>query len=270
LRLCFDYSALTTSLALSRLVVNTLIGDFALTRRASFSTSWLRRVPVRRGLVRFLGLPIGVKLLFTFISLQPSITDNKALLKRQTLTTDIYQFHNKYTMGELIDFEERRRQSIAAKAADAAEAEALRYRGQPFSRIVMDRMRLYIRNVRGEESDPDEELPKISFKHVAFIGGAALTTCLVVIGGVRSGPDTPSGSQDSVTVCEFSDATTTTVLDRFGTLDGMALSVDGTNYDTCFGETKDHIIAMNDDPAKAPRAGETYYLPAAVTETARK
>jgi hypothetical protein len=43
----------------SRTVVRTLIGDFAFTLRASVSTKLLRRVPVRRGLVRFFGLPIG-------------------------------------------------------------------------------------------------------------------------------------------------------------------------------------------------------------------
>jgi hypothetical protein len=42
----------------SRTVVRTLTGDLALTFRANVSTMWLRRVPVLRGLVRFLGLPI--------------------------------------------------------------------------------------------------------------------------------------------------------------------------------------------------------------------
>jgi hypothetical protein len=51
--------AIYTVLADSRLVVRTLIGDFALTLRASLRTKWLRRVPVLRGLVRFFGLPIG-------------------------------------------------------------------------------------------------------------------------------------------------------------------------------------------------------------------
>lgn len=32
-------------------------GDFALTLRANLTTRWLRRVPVRRGVVRFFGLP---------------------------------------------------------------------------------------------------------------------------------------------------------------------------------------------------------------------
>lgn len=35
----------------------TLTGLLALTRRASFVTIWLRRMPVRRALVRFLGFP---------------------------------------------------------------------------------------------------------------------------------------------------------------------------------------------------------------------
>lgn len=35
----------------------TLTGLLALTRRASFDTMWLRRMPVRRALVRFLGFP---------------------------------------------------------------------------------------------------------------------------------------------------------------------------------------------------------------------
>jgi len=43
----------------SLLVVRTLTADLAFTARASLSTKWLRRVPVRRGLVRFLGLPIN-------------------------------------------------------------------------------------------------------------------------------------------------------------------------------------------------------------------
>jgi hypothetical protein len=43
----------------SRTVVRTLIGDLAFTLRANLSTKLLRRVPVRRGLVRFFGLPIG-------------------------------------------------------------------------------------------------------------------------------------------------------------------------------------------------------------------
>ena len=41
-------------------VVNAFTGDFLLTARASFSTKWLRRAPVARGLVRFFGLPIDV------------------------------------------------------------------------------------------------------------------------------------------------------------------------------------------------------------------
>lgn len=42
----------------SRAVVYAFTGDFAFTERASLTTKWLRRVPVLRGLVRFLGLPI--------------------------------------------------------------------------------------------------------------------------------------------------------------------------------------------------------------------
>lgn len=42
----------------SRRVVKALIGDFALTWRASLTTKWLRRAPVARCDVRFLGLPI--------------------------------------------------------------------------------------------------------------------------------------------------------------------------------------------------------------------
>lgn len=49
------YSALT--LPLSRRVVYALTGDFALTERANLTTKWLRRVPVRRGVVRFFGFP---------------------------------------------------------------------------------------------------------------------------------------------------------------------------------------------------------------------
>lgn len=41
-----------------RRVVKALTGDLALTALASLSTKWLRRMPVRLGLVRFLGLPI--------------------------------------------------------------------------------------------------------------------------------------------------------------------------------------------------------------------
>jgi hypothetical protein len=51
-------AVLVSTLALSRRVVKTFTGDFALTLRASLRTRWLRRVPVRRGLVRFFGLPI--------------------------------------------------------------------------------------------------------------------------------------------------------------------------------------------------------------------
>jgi hypothetical protein len=47
-------------LPLSRLVVYTLTGDLALTLRASFKVRWLRLVPVRRGVVRFFGLPKGL------------------------------------------------------------------------------------------------------------------------------------------------------------------------------------------------------------------
>ena len=42
----------------SRLVVRTLTGEVALTARASLSRRWLRRRPVLRGLVCFLGCPI--------------------------------------------------------------------------------------------------------------------------------------------------------------------------------------------------------------------
>ena len=45
-------------LPVSRRVVRAFTGDLALTLRASSNTKWLRRVPVRRGDVRFLGLPI--------------------------------------------------------------------------------------------------------------------------------------------------------------------------------------------------------------------
>lgn len=45
-------------------VVKAFTGDDALTRRANLTTRWLRRDPVRRGVVRFLGLPIlSIKLL---------------------------------------------------------------------------------------------------------------------------------------------------------------------------------------------------------------
>jgi hypothetical protein len=44
-------------LPVSRLVVNAFTGLFAFTFRASFNTRWLRRLPVRRCVVRFLGLP---------------------------------------------------------------------------------------------------------------------------------------------------------------------------------------------------------------------
>ncbi len=44
--------------ALSRRVVKAFTGDLPLTARANFRTRWLRRVPVRRGVVRFFGLPI--------------------------------------------------------------------------------------------------------------------------------------------------------------------------------------------------------------------
>jgi hypothetical protein len=56
---------LAADLALSRRVVNALTGDLPLTLRANFKTKWLRRVPVRRGLVRFLGLPMVLKILLT-------------------------------------------------------------------------------------------------------------------------------------------------------------------------------------------------------------
>lgn len=46
----------------SRRVVKALTGDFALTARANLTTKWLRRAPVARGLVRFLGLPMDILL----------------------------------------------------------------------------------------------------------------------------------------------------------------------------------------------------------------
>jgi hypothetical protein len=45
-------------LPVSRLVVRAFTGDFALTARANLITKWLRRAPVRRGVVRFFGLPM--------------------------------------------------------------------------------------------------------------------------------------------------------------------------------------------------------------------
>lgn len=45
-------------LGFSRAVVRALTGDLAFTWRAKLTTKWLRRVLVRRGEVRFLGLPI--------------------------------------------------------------------------------------------------------------------------------------------------------------------------------------------------------------------
>lgn len=44
----------------SREVVYAFTGDFAFTLRAKATTWWLRRVPVLRCEVRFLGLPIEV------------------------------------------------------------------------------------------------------------------------------------------------------------------------------------------------------------------
>ncbi len=54
---------LLTALPDSLRVVKTLTGLLAFTARASFITRWLRRVPVRRDEVRFLGLPIYTLLL---------------------------------------------------------------------------------------------------------------------------------------------------------------------------------------------------------------
>src|SRR5581483_5195131 len=45
-------------------LASALTGLLALTRRASLPTKWLRREPVRRELVRFLGLPNFKTLLF--------------------------------------------------------------------------------------------------------------------------------------------------------------------------------------------------------------
>lgn len=59
--LTYQYTLLTIEcyafLPDSRRVVYALTGDFAFTFRASSTNKWLRRVPVRRGLVRFLGFP---------------------------------------------------------------------------------------------------------------------------------------------------------------------------------------------------------------------
>ena len=49
-------------------VVYALTGDLALTARASFTTKWLRRLPVRRGVVRFLGLPMRKQCSLTGLS----------------------------------------------------------------------------------------------------------------------------------------------------------------------------------------------------------
>jgi hypothetical protein len=58
----FAYLAVFASfLPDSRLVVNALTGDLALTARANLTTKWLRRLPVLRGVVRFLGLPMKKK-----------------------------------------------------------------------------------------------------------------------------------------------------------------------------------------------------------------
>lgn len=40
-------------------VVKAFTGDLALTARANFTTKWLRRLPVRLGVVRFFGFPMG-------------------------------------------------------------------------------------------------------------------------------------------------------------------------------------------------------------------
>lgn len=57
-KIAVAYSAASAlTLPLSRRVVYARTGDLAFTLRANFTTRWLRRVPVRRGDVRFLGLP---------------------------------------------------------------------------------------------------------------------------------------------------------------------------------------------------------------------
>ena len=68
----FQYTALEDEdqafLPDSRRVVYALIGDLALTARANLTSKWLRRRPVRRGEVRFFGLPT-VKLLKNYLLL---------------------------------------------------------------------------------------------------------------------------------------------------------------------------------------------------------
>lgn len=70
-------------LALSFRVVYALTGDFAFTARASFTTRWLRRVPVRRGLVRFFGLPKVNSFMFYLM----------IVCKLQGIITKIHPYH---------------------------------------------------------------------------------------------------------------------------------------------------------------------------------
>jgi hypothetical protein len=71
------------ALLLSRTVVRTLTGDLLLTFRANFNAKWLRRVPVLRGLVRFLGLPIG-NYPFLYLNLAYMIANFTPFLKGKT------------------------------------------------------------------------------------------------------------------------------------------------------------------------------------------
>ena len=66
--MCYLDVATGTFLPDSRTVVRTRTGLLAFTARASFSTKWLRLVPVRRGLVRFLGFPINYVFLPCYIN----------------------------------------------------------------------------------------------------------------------------------------------------------------------------------------------------------
>lgn len=61
-----DLTMLLRALPDSLRVVKTFIGLLALTALASSSTKWLRREPVRRADVLFLGLPMAKNLLFLY------------------------------------------------------------------------------------------------------------------------------------------------------------------------------------------------------------
>lgn len=197
-----------------------------MTARASFSTKWLRRMPVLRALVRFFGLPKAASLSFTSTIVAYDYTSNKAL------SQELIAFYIFLCYYILMTSSKRHLELAPPLTEELHDSNFLRRNWRPI--------------VSG--------------------AALLLTSTVLIGLSRNSGDLGLEAPKVPAVACEFSEDHRIFTFKSGDGLDSAVLAIAGVDRNTCFTEAEAEIRQLNPDDTFPPNREQSVLIPVRLQE----